>query len=75
MYNMKKKAVLEKNIEELKLSNKIITLLKDNEISLVEDLWKLKRKELKALGLSDNEISQITIQLQLYGIDLNKKIY
>lgn len=75
MYNMKKKAVLEKNIEELKLSNKIITLLKDNEISLVEDLWKLKRKELKELGLSDNEISQITIQLQLYGIDLNKKIY
>ena len=72
---MKKKKILEEMIEALKLNNKILTTLKTNNINTVEDLWNLKRKEVKEFGLSDSEISQITIQLQLYGIDLNKKVY
>ena len=70
-----KKAILEKNLEELKLANKNLDVLKSNNINTVEELWILKRKDLKNFGLSDNEISQITIKLQLYGIDLGKKIY
>ena len=67
--------ILEKNIEELQLNNKIINKLKEKDIRIIKDLWKMKRKELKQLGFSDSEISQIIIKLQLHAIDLNKRIY
>ena len=67
--------ILEKNIEELQLNNKIINKLKENNIIIIKDLWKMKRKELKQLGFSDNEINQIIIKLQLHAIDLNKRVY
>ena len=67
--------ILDKNIEELQLNNKIISKLKDNNIIIIKDLWKMKRKELKQLGFSDSEISQIIIKLQLHAIDLNKRVY
>ena len=72
---MKKKKILEKNIEELALNEKILKILKDNNINIVEELWVLKRKDLKDFGIKDSDITQITIKLQLYGLDLNKKIY
>ncbi len=50
--------ILEKNIEELQLNNKIINKLKEKDIRIIKDLWKMKRKELKQLGFSDSEISQ-----------------
>ena len=67
--------ILEKNIEELGLDSNINIKLKEKKILIIKDLWKMKRKELKQLGFSDNEISQIIIKLQLNAIDLNKKIY
>lgn len=67
--------ILEKNIEELQLNNKILSKLKEKNIMIIKDLWKMKRKELKQLGFSDSEISQIIIKLQLHAIDLNKKVY
>ena len=67
--------ILEKNIEELQLNNKILSKLKENNIMVIKDLWKMKRKELKQLGFSDSEISQIIIKLQLHAIDLNKRVY
>lgn len=67
--------ILEKNIEELQLSSKVLNKLKEHNIVIIKDLWKMKRKELKQLGLTDSEISQIIIKLQLNAIDLNKKIY
>lgn len=67
--------ILEKNIEELQLNNKIIYKLKEKDIRIIKDLWKMKRKELKQLGFSDSEISQIIIKLQLHAIDLNKRVY
>ena len=67
--------ILEKNIEELQLNNKIINKLKEKNIMIIKDLWKMKRKELKQLGFSDSEISQIIIKLQLHAIDLNKREY
>lgn len=72
---MKKKKILEKNIEELDLNEKVLNTLKENNINIVEDLWVLKRQNLKSFGLKDSDITQITIKLQLYGLDLNKKIY
>ena len=67
--------ILGKNIEELQLNNKISNKLKEHNIIIVRDLWKMKRKDLKQLGFSDNEISQIIIKLQLHAIDLNKRVY
>ena len=67
--------ILEKNIKELQLNDKILNKLKEHNIIIIRDLWKMKRKELKQLGFSDSEISQIIIKLQLHAIDLNKRVY
>ena len=67
--------ILEKSITELELNNKITNKLKDKDILKIKDLWKMGRKELKQIGFSDSEISQIIIKLQLHAIDLNKKVY
>jgi DNA-directed RNA polymerase alpha subunit len=72
---MKKQKILEKTVEELGLDKKIVTVLKENDIKHIEDLWKLKRKDLKEFKFSDSEITSITIKLQLFGLDLNKKVY
>ena len=63
------------NLETLGIDNNIISKLKKNNIYKKKDLWNLKRKDLKELGLTDLEIKHITIKLQLNSIDLNKKIY
>ena len=67
--------ILGKNIEELQLNSKILNKLKEKNIMIIKDLWKMQRKELKQLGFSDSEISQIIIKLQLHAIDLNRKVY
>ena len=63
------------NIDKLNLSSKITNKLKENNINIINDLWILKRKQLKELGFTDIEIKSNIISLQLQGIDLNKKIY
>lgn len=71
----KKNIYIEKDIGILDLDKPIVELLKQNEIVTIENLWVLNRKKLKELGLKDNEIKQITIKLQLLGLDLNKRVY
>lgn len=63
------------NLETLGIDINIISKLNKNNIYKIKDLWNLKRKNLKGLGLTDLEIKHITIKLQLNSIDLNKKIY
>ncbi len=72
---MKKKMILEKSIEELGLNTKMTSILVENDINTIEDIWVLKRKDLRAFSLSDSDITQIVIKLQLFGLDLNKKVY
>lgn len=72
---MKKQRILEKDIKDLELNNNIVNVLRENNINKIQDLWQLKRKDLKDLNLADTDINQITIKLQLYGLDLNRKIY
>lgn len=66
---------LEASIKELDLDKKIYTILINNDIKLIKDLWVLNRIKLKEMGLKDRDIKDIIIQLQLVGLDLNKKIY
>ncbi len=67
--------ILEKSIEELGLNTKMTSILVENDINTIEDIWVLKRKDLRAFSLSDSDITQIVIKLQLFGLDLNKKVY
>lgn len=66
---------IEKSISILELDKETNNLLKKNNICKIEDLWILNRKKLKEMGISDTEIKQIVIKLQLLGLDLNKKMY
>lgn len=62
-------------INKLKISPSLIKKLNNLNINKINDIWILKRKELKEKGLTDTEIKSIIISLQLEGLDLNKKIY
>ena len=72
---MKKKKILEQALEELKLDSKLNQKLIDSNLLIIQDVWQMKKSDLKKLGITDSEINQITIKLQLFGLDLNKKIY
>lgn len=66
--------ILDKNLSYLKLNNKIIKKLNVNNIICINDLWLKNRKYLKNLGLTDIEIKEIIIKLELIGLDLDKKV-
>ena len=66
---------LNQSIKELDLESNILDKLSDHNINTVKDLWKLKRSQLKDFDLNNEEVNQIIIKMQLYGIDLNKKVY
>lgn len=62
-------------VNNMSLSKTIIDKLNNNNIIHIEELWSLKRSELKNMGFSNDEINTIIISLQLIGLDLNKKKY
>jgi len=62
-------------IESLELSSNLTKKLKEKNILIIEDLWKLNRESLKKLGFNNYEINDIIVKLQLKGLDLNKKKY
>ncbi|MBQ1813029.1 MAG: hypothetical protein II119_03695 [Bacilli bacterium] len=64
-----------KPIDNLSLDKKIIKKLKDLNINFIEELWQLKRSDLKSNKFTNEEINKIIISLQLIGLDLNKKKY
>lgn len=66
---------LNDSIKSLDISEKTLNILLNNGISNIKDLWKTNRRELKKINLTDTEINNIIIKMQLLGIDLNKKIY
>lgn len=66
---------IKKGISVLDLDKECLKILNENNISLIEDLWQLSKKDLKGFGINDKDIKYISIKLQLLGLDLNKKIY
>lgn len=72
---MDKKKYLKCKINILELPDTLINKLEKNNLCFIEDVWKLKRIELRNIDFTNDEINIITIQLQLLGLDLNKKIY
>ena len=63
------------DIKSLNFTSTLTKKLNNLNIRVINDLWILKRKDLKEKGLTDSEIKSIIISLQLEGLDLNKKIY
>ncbi len=66
---------LEKDINALGLEKSILKILRDNNINYIKDVWILKRKDLKSIGLKDSDINTLVVKMQLFGLDINKKIY
>ena len=65
---------LKEKIEILDLDKNILCKLNKNNIYIIEDIWVMKRSELKCF-LDDNEINRIIVKMQLCGLDLNRKVY
>ena len=63
---------LQNDITTLNLDKKIIKLLKDNNVNTVYELCKFSRMELSEIGIQNSQITDITIALQLLGLDLKK---
>ena len=70
-----KSKILEKDLSFLRLDSSVIEILNNNNINVINDLWCLNRKDLKALKISDKDIHNIIVKLQLNGLDLNKRKY
>lgn len=66
---------VDESIKKLGLDVSIINKLEENNIKTINDLWCLKRKELKIMNFNTSEINHIIIKMQLCGLDLNKKMY
>ena len=66
---------LESDILILELGKEISNILRENNIVMIKDLWKLRRDNLKKYNLNDSQINDIIIKMQLLGLDLGGKIY
>lgn len=62
---------LKESIDKLKINKEIKELLKSNKICSLYEL--VNKNNLKKIGLTSYQISQLEIQLQLNGLDLNMK--
>lgn len=62
--------ILEKNISTLNLGKNIFNKLLSNEITNILELCNYSRMELADIGLSNEDINQIIVKLQLMGLDL-----
>lgn len=70
-----KKVNLNDDIELLNIDESIIKILKKHNVLIVEQLWNLKRNDLKEMGFESLEIKHIKIKMQLHSLDINRKKY
>ena len=69
------RVLMEEDISRLGIDSEVICKLNKKDICKIGELWHLKRRDLKELGFSDQEIKHIVIKLQLNSFDLNNKVY
>lgn len=65
-----KEKILNENVDRLNISCKLIELLKQNKINKISQLCNKTKTNLRNINLTNAEISQIEIELQLLGLDL-----
>lgn len=67
-------AILEDDIDVLKLNADIVEILKKKKITQVKQLANQSKTKLKDIGLLGYQISEIEVKLQLEGLDLKGKL-
>lgn len=65
-----KEKIINENIDRLNISCKLIELLKQNRITKISQLCNKTKTNLRNINLTNTEISQVEIELQLLGLDL-----
>lgn len=65
-----KEKIINENIDRLNISCKLIELLKQNKITKISQLCNKTKTNLRNINLTNTEISQVEIELQLLGLDL-----
>ena len=60
----------EQNVDRLEIPCNSISLLKENNIKKLGDLSKYTRTNLKDMGLLQNEVTKINVELELLGLGL-----
>lgn len=60
----------EQNVDRLEIPCNSINLLKENNIKKLGDLSKYTRTNLKDMGLLQNEVTKINVELELLGLGL-----
>ena len=63
-------AILEDDIDVLKLNADIVEIIKKKKITQVKQLANQSKTKLKDIGLLGYQISEIEVKLQLEGLDL-----
>lgn len=57
-------------VDRLDVSQKALDTLKENEINTLGKLSSYKKSQLKDMGLLQNEINKIEVELELLGLTL-----
>lgn len=64
--------ILENDVSSLNVGKCVVGKLKENNINSIYDLCGYSRMELSDIGFINSQISTISVELQLLGIDLKK---
>lgn len=62
--------ILKQSIDRLDISDKTLSILKENKINIIADLCKNSKTDLKKLDIVQAEINKIQIELQLLGLNI-----
>lgn len=65
---------MNENITILKINDNIKNTLIDNTILTIRDLSNKTKNELKGIGLNQDEVKMIEVQMQLNGFKLRKSL-
>lgn len=57
-------------VDRLDVNQKALDILKENEINTLGKLSNYKKSQLKDMGLLQNEINKIEVELELLGLTL-----
>lgn len=57
-------------IDKLMINSKVLSILKDKKIKIIEQLLNLTKTELKSFGLNSKEIQHIEAKAELEGFKL-----
>lgn len=66
------KEILDGSTNTLKIDKKIKKILIDNNIDTILKVCEKSRLDLNAINLTNNQINEIIVALQLLGLDLKK---